>query len=195
MTEAKRRAVQEIVYALLHSLMLSKEELSHEVPQEVLGSIGVEYLVVGFGSQSMELPSRFQHQQELAKRNQIVLEIGSIDLGGTRDAPALEMARNFFTQEDIKGIKEERVLGVVIEITDGHTETATESSVLVEEINRQGIFCRGIQIAEEGYSSSEITGGTFKEVWKNYGIQIPDLASLPKIIRTLLREAIQKTQK
>lgn len=200
MNEAKRKAVQEITYAIIQSLINFREEIKLNYQQFFL--FDIEWKIIGFGGQGafLDLP-RDRTDNEETNLKKSVLDIGNIDLGGTYDAQALDEARKFFTEEDIKEIKKEITLGIVLEITDGETESKNQSRKLVTEINKAGIFCRGIQIPELGISTlraeeerekrkerEEID--IFKEVWGENGCRIEYLEELPAIVTKLLEEAI-----
>lgn len=200
----KRRAVQEVSYSILQSLLRFSEEIKLRLNLPDF-PIGAEFKIIGFGSSTIELPSKKELEDEIWIINQAILDIKRIDLGGTEDDKALRSAREFFTVEDMSGIKEGRTLGIVLEITDGETSTPNTSKNEVDEINSSGIFCRAIQIPGPIYSevetdkekggerSSEIveSTGTFKQVWGEKGIKIQTISQLPDIIVELLREAIE----
>ncbi len=218
MTEEKRKAVQRIVYAVIQSLINFREEIKLNYPQ--FSPFNVEWKIIGFGGTGnvRELPIDKTDNEEINLQRSI-LDIKRLNLGGTDDAQALEIARNFFTEEDIEKIQNKDTLGIVLEITDGETATVNESTDLVYKINKLGIFCRGIQIPEFGIGirrteketgeetgeetekeTGEETGeggrktpraDAFGKVWEKRGRRVEYLEALPKVVIELLKEAIE----
>ncbi len=210
MTEAKRLEVQKVAYTIAQSLKKFKEEVLSQFRGEAIEEEVIETQVdfIGFGSSTQELPFEKSENEE-KDFYQAILDIKK-NLGGTKDAPALSLALEKFTPKDFEKIEKGELLAIILEITDGETQTAEESKEKISQINERGIFCRGIQIPgdilaeippeeiekrriKESKPLYEImpTTGTFAEVWGDKGLRIDHISQLNKIVSQLLQEAIK----
>lgn len=205
MGEDERRAVQEACYAGSKSLYLFRDEMAVN-SEKGESPLQVETAMIGFGSQTSVLPHEREIKEENTRLNRSVLDIGAVDLGGTRNADALRKARDMFTANDLEKIKAGELLAIVIEITDGETETENESIGLVDELNAKGIFTKGIKIpgfniinekTNKPYTPEELEQvkslqGTFERVYRQHGMMLAALKQLKSVLLKLLAKAEAK---
>jgi hypothetical protein len=205
MTDEKREEVQKIAYTVASSLKKFEAEVLYQFQKEEVIKTRTDF--IGFGTNTDKLPFRASGDEE-RDFYQAILDIEE-DLGRTNDAEALSLALEKFSPADIENIKKGEVLGIILEITDGETQTGSQSKQIVSQINQAGIFCRGIQIPgdiiaeippeekekriREGKPWRELIppSGTFFEVWQDKGLRIDHISQLKKIILKLLEEAIE----
>jgi len=207
MDDEKRKRVQETIYPLLHSLIAFEDELALNSPEGV-SPIKVESKIIGFGDNTIFLP-QVQKEDPQIRIAQTIIDFQRIDLGGTKDSEALQLANNQFSTEDLEQIKRGELLGFVLEITDGETFTEQNSKRLVREMNEKGILTKAIQIPtfgntilekisqkplnqEEEKQLRNQLSGTFKRVWEKHGECINSLEQLKSIILILLEEVLKK---
>ena len=208
MGEDERRAVQEACYAVSKSLYLFRDEMAVN-SEKGKSPLQVETAMIGFGSTTSILPHEKEIKEENTRLNRSILDIGSVNLGGTRNAKALEKARDMFTANDLEKIKATELLAIVIEITDGETETEVESIKLVDELNTKGIFTKGIKIpgfnminekTNKPYTPEELEQveslrGTFERVYRQHGKTLSALKQLKSVLLKLLAKAESKEVK
>ncbi len=222
MDEEKRKAVQEVAYAINKSLInfyrtgtLSVADQGIEFP------VTINYQILGFGSSVKELTETTdEERRERTKKDRpnrdldeellrAILKIERINLGGTQDALALEKVKNSITPEIRLNLENGDEILVILEITDGETATAQESKTLVRELNSiPNVYCRAIQIPgpiysekpkgetpEERLKPPEVLPptGTFKEVWgKDWGKRLENLEVLKETVIAILYDALKQ---
>jgi hypothetical protein len=222
MDEEKRKAVQEVAYAIGKSLInfyrtgaLSVADQGTEFP------VTINYQILGFGSSVKELTETTdEERRERTKKDRpnrdldeellrAILKIGKIDLGGTQDALALEKVKDSITPEIKSNLENGDEILVILEITDGETETVVKSKTLVQELNSvPNVYCRAIQIPgpiysekpkgetpEERLKPPEVLPptGTFKEVWReDWGKRLENLEVLKETVIAILYDALEQ---
>jgi hypothetical protein len=219
----KRKATQEAAYALARSLIQFRRN-QHALAQESDPLMEINLNLIGFGSSHQELFERFPDEttsgtvrdedtSELDIRLwRAILAIGSKDLGGTVDAPALQAVEKEVSRPDRAEARErgDRV-AVLFEITDGETETVGDSASVVTKLNKMpGVYARGIQIpgllhadasplprrgaGDEEFRPPEVVNpsGAFEAVWGNQGRRLDRLEQLRPILLQLLFEALKQ---
>jgi len=226
MGEEKRKAVQEVAYALNKSLInffrdakVASGSKSGEEP------ITIDMRVIGFGTGMQELLARSPEEQRLRRKivspgkdlldTQLwdaVFQIHEVNLGGTQDAPALEVAEKAVASQEVeRALSQNEEIQIVLEITDGETETAARSKQLVAELNaRKGVYCRAIQIPGPLYADTPApqeqdergipkqpeelpATGVFQEVWGDeYGKRLDRLDALRDTMFAILRDALEQ---
>jgi hypothetical protein len=221
MDEDKRKAVQEVAYAINKSLInfyrtgvLSVADSGAEFP------VTINYRILGFGDTVGELTETTEEEKrERAKKDRpnrdldeelirAILKIEKIDLVGTQDAKALRIVEQEITPEIEEKLKNGDEILVILEITDGETTTVNESKNLVEKLNNiPNVYCRAIQIPGPIYSEKseepkerEIPRppkilpptGTFKEIWGDkFGKRLEDLGILKETVLSILADALR----
>ena len=222
----KRHAVQEVAYSLSRSLIQfqrDKKILSDD-DAEVFD---INLRLIGFGSRQQDLFVRTPaevarkslsvedaHELE-ARLARSVLDIGSVDLGGTCDDGALQETFNDVSSPETKAqFYVDDGVAVVIEITDGDTSTAAESQQIVTRLNKQkNVFALGIKIPGLLHTDKPVdrsqTGeqpdqekvpdiredqGVFDSVWGEHGKQLDDLSSLKDVMIKILFAALKEKQ-
>jgi len=219
MDSEKKKAVQEVSYSLGKSLLNfyrdSKLSLGGDEGESPLK---IDMNMTGFGDTTERILEREKEEEQKRqsldtkkanldeKLTKAITNIQRIDLGGTEDAPALEIAKKDSEHpETEKELKENENVMVVLEITDGETRTVNESKKIIEEMNKKdNVYTRAIQIPGPIYGEGEEGGkdpkkmpevlestGTFKEVWKDQGKRLEDLNSLKETIVAILYDALK----
>ncbi|MCR4279018.1 MAG: hypothetical protein NUV81_03930 [bacterium] len=174
----KRRAVQEVSYALSRSLIQYQIEKSQQVDPSEGERFRVDLRAIGFGDEFQDIFQR-THEEILngidpdiavddleARLARAVLDIGRVNMGGTQDAGPLNEALQDARKEDMRvALVHDDATMVVVEITDGNTGTQSESKKIVKELNNEpNVYARAIQIpglshADRPLSPSDIEGG------------------------------------
>ncbi|MDX1535702.1 MAG: hypothetical protein R3346_03015 [Candidatus Spechtbacterales bacterium] len=220
MSREKRLATQEAAYAVGKSLIQFRRNT--EVKQGAT-PIDINLRVLGFGDSTEDLlPPRPEEEKERSLSTdagegidqrfwKAILEIGVKDLSGTQDAEALEIVLKDLNSAQAKdSLEDNEEIAIVLEITDGDTMTAMDSSKIIKELNKtKSVFARGIQIPGLGYSETPVKddtkekelppelispSGTFSEVWGEDGLRLDDIRTLKKVMLTLLADAINRNK-
>jgi hypothetical protein len=222
MDEEKRKAVQEVAYAIGKSLInFYRTGALSVVDEGIEFPVTINYQILGFGDSVEELTETTEEERrERAKKDRpnrdldeellrSILKIERIDLGGTQDSLALENVKNLITPEIKSNLENGDEILVIIEITDGETATAQESKTLVQEFNSiPNVYCRAIQIPGPIYSEKpkeetpeerlrplEVLPptGTFKEVWgEDWGRRLENLEVLKETVIAILYDALRQ---
>lgn len=180
MTDDRRKRVQECVYPILKSLHDFELELAINA-RKGKPLINVETYIIGFGTNAIELPEK-KLADPLANITRAIIDFHKIDLKYTHDAEALKLAYKKFSEEDFEKIKKGELLGLVLEITDGETQTKEESRELIKKMNEKGILVKGIKIVDEG--------GIFEEVWGKHGKKVKSAEQLKPALEDLLKNVL-----
>jgi hypothetical protein len=223
----KRKAVQEVTYAIYKSLInfyrtgaLSSMDEGREFPVDIYCEI------IGFGDTAVELTETTEEErrERIKKDNpqmgrdldeelwRAVLKMGK-DLGGTLDSLALAKVKEGLTPEVRERLDKGDEILVVIEITDGETQTPDEAKALIDEFNSiPNIYCRGIQIPGSVYSErttneegkplgpeEEIRErfkvlpptGRFKDIWGDRGRRLENIEVLVDTVAEILADALR----
>jgi len=224
MDQNKRRAVQEVSYTLDKSLIdFYRDAKNAVVDQGEAAPIDIDLEIIGFGSPGdlkILLPKNPQEIQERRKIDDFpqkdmeqdlwrgIFKVETVDLGATDDAQALRVVEDKISNPEVaKDLEEENEIVVVLEITDGETQTAQESKNLVYLLNnKKNVYARAIQIPGLIYSEEapkEIKegvfeppkilapSGIFKQVWGHYGRRLEDLAALKLTVFDILEDALE----
>jgi hypothetical protein len=222
MDEEKRKAVQEVAYALNKSLInFYRTGNLSVVDQGIEFPVSINYRILGFGDSVKELTETTdEEKKERTKKDRpnrdldeellkAVLKIQKINLGGTQDSLALEKVKNSITPEIRSSLENGDEILVILEITDGETATPQQSKNLAQEFNAiPNVYCRAIQIPgaiysekpkgkipEERLKPPEVLPptGTFKEVWgEDWGKRLEDLGVLKETVIAILYDALKR---
>jgi hypothetical protein len=222
MDEKKREAVQEVAYAINKSLInFYRTGALSVVDQGIEFPVTINYRILGFGGSVEELTETTEEEKkERVKKDRpnrdldeellrAILKIEKINLGGTKDALALEDVKNSITPEIRAGLENGDEILVILEITDGETDTTQKSKALVHEFNSiPNVYCRAIQIPgpiysekpkgetpEERLKPPEVLPltGKFKEVWgEKWGKRLENLEVLKETVIAILYDALKQ---
>jgi hypothetical protein len=221
MDEEKRKAVQEVAYAIYKSLInFYRTGALSVVDQGIEFPVTINCQILGFGDSVEELTEPTdEERKERTKKDRpnrdldeellrAILKIERRDLGGTQDSLALKEVKNSITPEIRSNLENGDEVLVILEITDGETATAQQSKALVQELNSNpNVYCRAIQILGSIYSEKpggeapeerlkppEVLPptGTFKEVWGDWGKRLKKLEALKETVLVILYDALQK---
>lgn len=201
MDKPKQVAVQRIAYLLATSLENFRLERQIEgVPAMVQCEIW------RFGSDAkLALPAVSSSNDRLADIARMVVEVDN-NMGGTEDANSLEKSRQLLTPTLKERIAERDATMLVIEITDGETETLERSREIIEALKESGVTVKAIQILEGGLqldtvSEDKVTAqnlhdkmqshGTFGNLWGEDGHQLYQLKALKETLFKILLQHIQ----
>lgn len=220
MDAEKRRAVQDVSYSLMRSLLQYRTNKNMYSERDE-APLRVNIREIGFGSTTQDLLVR--REDEIAARSTLeddsgdvearlargILNISSTDLGGTADAPALESVVDDIGTPDItEALEQDDAAVVVIEITDGETQTAPASALAVRALNaKPNVFARAIQIpgplfadqprvpeagahGEPRMPETVESTGTFESVWGKYGEKLESLGDLKSVLLRILFAAL-----
>ncbi len=225
MDKEKRHAVQEAAYSLSKSLLQFKRD--KEMLSGDLGSnTDINLRFVGFGSSTQDLFERTSNElaegvlndedsEDLdARLWRAILNIESVDLGGTEDALALQQVHEEVTGHDRnETYKEGDRVSVVMEITDGDTSTQSASRQIVDELYAlPGVYPRAIQIpggllpdfidpkgddGRQGGRSQMLPEflpptAAFENVWVDRGVRLDDVQQLRVAMMKLVFDALRK---
>ena len=160
MDAEKRRAVQEVAYALTRSLVQYQTEKKLHSDDVSSDAFQINLRCIGFGTDFQDIFDRTpleeqqktvstENPQEIESRlARFVLNVGRMDLGGTNDAgPLQEVLQSISDTETRERLDASDDVVVVIEVTDGETATINESKHVIKELNgRRNVFARGIKI-------------------------------------------------
>jgi hypothetical protein len=222
MDEEKRKAVQEVAYAINKSLInFYRSGALSVIDQGIEFPVTINYQILGFGDSVKELTETTdEERRERAKKDRpnrdldeellrAILKIERINLGGTQDSLALQRVKNSITPEIRLNLENGDEILVILEITDGETATPQESKTLVQELNSvPNVYCRAIQIPgpiysekpkgetpEERLKPPEVLPptGTFKEVWReDWGKRLENLEVLKETVIAILYDALKQ---
>jgi ribosomal protein S13 len=222
MNEEKRKAVQEVAYAINKSLInFYRTGALSVIDQGIEFPVDINYRILGFGDSVKELTETTdEERKERSKKDRpnrdldeellrAILKIERIDLISTQDALALQDVKNSITPEIRAGLENGDEILVILEITDGETATPQESKALVHELNSiPNVYCRAIQIPgpiysekpkgetpEERLKPPEILPptGTFREVWgEDWGKRLENLEVLKETVIAILYDALRQ---
>jgi hypothetical protein len=219
--EEKRKAVQEVAYAINKSLInFYRTGALSVVDQGIEFPVTINYRISGFGSSVKELTETTdEEKKERTKKDRpnrdldeellrAILKIEKINLEGTQDSLALQEVKDSITPEIKSNLENGDEILVILEITDGETATPQESKTLVQEFNSiPNVYCRAIQIPGPTYSEKpkgetpeerlkpEVLPptGTFKEVWgENWGKRLKKLEVLKETVTAILYDALEQ---
>jgi hypothetical protein len=220
--EEKRKAVQEVAYAINKSLInFYRTGALSVVDQGIEFPVTINYRISGFGSSVKELTETTdEEKKERTKKDRpnrdldeellrAILKIEKINLEGTQDSLALQEVKDSITPEIKSNLENGDEILVILEITDGETATPQESKTLVQEFNSiPNVYCRAIQIPGPTYSEKpkgetpeerlkppEVLPptGTFKEVWgENWGKRLENLEVLKETVTAILYDALEQ---
>jgi len=160
MDDEKRKAVQEVAYALNKSLINFYRQGNLSVVDEGIEfPVRINYRILGFGSSVEELTETTEEEKrERVKKDRpprdldeellrAILKIEKIDLESTEDNLALEEVRKKITPAVKEDLEKGEEVWVILEITDGETGTLQQSKSLVKEFNSiENVYCRAIQV-------------------------------------------------
>jgi hypothetical protein len=222
MDEEKRKAVQEVAYAINKSLInFYRSGALSVIDQGIEFPVTINYQILGFGDSVEELTETTEEERrERAKKDRpnrdldeellrAILKIERIDLGGTQDSLALQRVKDLITPEIRSNLENGYEILVILEITDGETATPQESKTLVQELNSvPNVYCRAIQIPGPIYSEKPkgetpeerlkppevlLPTGTFKKVWgKEWGKRLENLEVLKETVIAILYDALKQ---
>jgi len=189
MDEAKREILKQTVVLLLRSLEEFQSYLNM-TRNLTKSKLNVATEVWGFGDRAerlKDLNKGFTSKDAEQDRVGIIKTIGRLDenFGSTFDDKALwPIARNIETEPGaIEAIKKEKIMEIVIEITDGGSSDKSSAIKAVKKLEDLEVICRAIQIGETGEDEKK----TFKEVWKDKGEAIgKKIENLPKAVAVIL---------
>jgi hypothetical protein len=205
MTAENRRAVQECVYVIVKSLVhfsRQQEFLTHADQSPVKFKLRL----LGFGSETEDLFEVTPADREAgftqdtndldARLWRAILSIGTKDLRGTCDAPALQMIYDDVSRRTDDLEQAGQTASVVFEITDGASQTPIESGRLVQaisELSRRGgdVHARAIQIGGQAVSADEHPEDVFQSIWGDKGAKLPDVMQLREVLLRLLFGALR----
>jgi len=183
MDQDKRRAVQEVAYAIDKSLIDFYRDAKNSVAdQGETAPINIDLENIGFGNQGSLENLSPKNSQEIQERRKIddlpkkdmeqdlwqgIFKVETVDLGNTYDDQALRAVEDkVIDPEVVKDLEEGNEIVVVLEITDGETATVEESKKLVKSLNgKKAVYARAIQIPGSIYSEEapkEIAKGVFE---------------------------------
>lgn len=201
----RRRAVQECVYVIVKSLVhfSRQQEFLARADQS---PVKFKLRLLGYGSETEDLfevtPADHeagvtQDTDDLDARIwRAILSIGTKNLGGTCDAPALQKIHDDLLHPKDSSDEDGHRASVVFEITDGDTQTPTESERLVHEISGlaniqgRGVHARAIQIGDSEVLSEPTPDDVFRQVWGDKGARLSDVRQLRELLLRLLFEAL-----
>ncbi len=219
----KRRAVQDVAYAISRSLIQYQRDKKNAQDEFSSDIVDVDLRLIGFGSTHQDLFLRTASEEQRgslstddpqdleARLARSVLNVGSTDLGGTDDTPALNDALTDTMRPEKKAaLDRDDGVVVVIEITDGETSNPHASKNVVQALNKQkNVFARGIQI--EGMLQADtpaldkhhqpkapevlVSSGAFETVWGKHGQKLADLSRLKELMLKILFSALREKQK
>lgn len=216
MDKEKRRRTQEAAYALAMSLVQFQRNMAVWTQEDGQMPVDINVRIIGFGDKTSELLFRAEDEKRdgtlraeaggtVETRLWKAILAMSENLGGTQDAPALRDIADELSAADRAMGLEDRI-AVVLEITDGETQTEAESTLLVDRINREpGTFARALQIP--GLLSADTPPpkhdendppalppaptGTFQRVWRKNGVQLGSVNQLRTVALRTLADALQ----
>lgn len=148
--------------------------------------------VIVFGS-SFDTVKQFDRKNNKTTNDvEIVKSISKIDSsrGGTDDAPPLADIESRLTADEKARLKNGKLKKIVFVITDGASQTPTETARIIRELADEGVIVIGFQIGKV----SENDRMTFQEIWNEdnthpnvQGIYIGEEVSiLPKSLMVAL---------
>lgn len=196
MKEEKRKAMQELLYCIVQSLFLHERRQNEDKEEKVLH---INLAIDGFGDSAVELfyttpeekaersidtssPSGLRH-----KLYRALMGIQEKDLGGTVDGPILERHAQLVSEESRATDTAAMRTTIVIEITDGDTQTAEQSRAAVETLNAApNTYAVALLLSEKG------SNGTFELVWGKNGKHVAEITDLPDALMQVLFSTIQK---
>lgn len=122
--------------------------------------------------------------------------------GTTKDAPSFAAIDKSLTPDRAKALQTGRAKELIIYIADGGSVTADESRRSIQTITDKGAVGRGLLIGtpsdkiedEHQKQQRKEEEKIFSHLWGENGAQVGDLAKLPTIVASLLREEIAKTK-
>ena len=215
----KRRAVQEAVFALSMSLIqhARNAELAKEEDDP---SIRINIRMVAYGDHAefiLHLDDSFwerdlEHPQETEKELwKQILRLQRLSLGGTNSVSGLEKIEEvLFRPDSVSDHDREDKASVVIEITDGETDTRVEAFGIRQSMDGlNGVYSYGIQIPGSllsdrppvdveggmGEKQGEIEStGAFQYVWGDHGVQLADISQLPEALARAVSSALKQRE-
>jgi hypothetical protein len=204
MTAENRRAVQECVYVIVKSLVhfSRQQEFLARADQS---PVKFKLRLLGYGSETEDLFEVTPADHEVgvtqdtddldARIWRAILSIGTKNLGGTCDAPALQKIHDDLLRPNDSSDEDGHRASVVFEITDGDTQTPTESERLVHEISGlairgRDVHARAIQIDGVAVSSERTPDDVFQKIWGDKGARLSDVTQLRELLLRLLFEAL-----
>lgn len=221
MDKDKREAVQESAYAVAKSLIQFRRNLA--VRMDGQSPVDIHLRLTGFGSsvqELLQLDSEEQSQRTLKddrpeeldqKLWRAIMGIQRLDLGGTVDAKALQEAETWISDSKTQAeLAQNRETAVVLEITDGETSTANQSTQIIKQLNEiDNVYTRGIKIpgaiygeetvkeSERERKESEIhpESGAFEQVWRQNGTRLSDIKVLREVMQKILFTALKDQDK
>lgn len=227
MHEEKKKIaiVQEAMYSVIKSLIkfyrnssLALEPYGEEFP------VSVDYRMIGFGNKTQELLERTPEENRTGQKRDLpgvdldqqlataTINISRTNLGGTEDAPALQIVEESISSQREEALKNGDEILIVLEMTDGETQTAKRTKETVARLNgRKNVFCRAIQIPGGNYREDlpkpdptdpdslrppEVLpeSGKFKEIWGTHGVRLEELEALKDAMAQILYDATQSAE-
>jgi hypothetical protein len=214
----KRRALQEAFFSIAMSLVQFGRD-AKSVRDSDIENVEISVRAIGFGSYWEDILDRtgietpngsLDDSNTLATDTRMyraALDIITKNFIGTRDAEPLEsVIDGLLTMESEDARNDGREVDVVIEVTDGDTETVVNSRRAVDILNsKHGVYARGIRIPGGGVDLKPIVehdqeikpeifedngGGTFFDVWGKHGRQLDKLEDLNGVMFNLLFKEI-----
>jgi len=209
MTVVRKKAVQEAVYALCMSLLQFRR--NQQALDDGGKTVDVMLRLIGYGDRTVDLLSRSLEEIEGGNLSddgiedrlwRAILSIQSESLGGTYDSYALDSIK-----DEIVGFGGGDGASVVVELTDGDTETVYESKALVELLaDMANVYPRALQFSDglSGYDfPGEISEGienlssdrlsddnVFYDVWGKFGKKLDGIENLKEVMMQILFKAI-----
>jgi hypothetical protein len=196
MGDEERKAMQELLYCITQSLFLHERRQNAGQEEKAL-RINLE--IDGFGDASEELFDRTP--KEKADRSidtrsprglrhklyRALIAMQEKNLGGTVDGPVLERHAESVSAASREADTAAMRTTIVVEITDGASDTAEQSRTAVEALNAApDTYAVALLLSETG------SNDTFEFVWGEHGQHVAKTADLPDALMKVLFSAIQK---
>lgn len=162
--------------------------------QELAPALTTESQVIGFGTETLVIKPMHIYtahsstaftetlEQDLADTVKAMGALQNPDMNETKDAQAIEGVLDSIDEGRQKEAEEGEVLDVVFHFTDGGSHTKEASHTAVQRLVRSHAHVFGFQLGSPGTSDEE----TFRYVFDDRGMQVPDISALPYLVQQVL---------
>ncbi len=167
----KQRVLQQCVVLILSSLREFNTYLN-QTRRQTKSKLEVDTETWVFGSDAKKTKSLRGKNGMRDEQVEIVRSFEDLEInrGGTQDHQVFEKIDEELTSEDRKKIAENKILDIVLEITDGQSESPELTRKAVDSLLDAGMVARAFQIGQVSQSEREV----FTSIWngnrsENYG--------------------------
>ncbi len=162
MGDAERHTLQQCFVLLLSSLREFNTylNLSRSQTKSKLETDTEAWIFGSYAEKVKKLRSESGYDDEQIEIVKIFEELQNT-IGGTYDNKALEAISHSLTPEDKEKIRQEKIMEIIFEITDGGSNVPTDARNAVDKLSESGAIVRAFQIGSTDKGEQE----TFNNVW------------------------------